>query len=101
VAESDRFGPYVVYECLGTGGMATVHRASIELEDDATREVALKRLLRSDAATYDELIGDPGDEPSIEIVEDPGQPSARGSARFKDADTVVSVSGLIDRDKRR
>lgn len=40
-----RFGPYVVYECLGAGGMATVHRASIELEDDDTREVALKRLL--------------------------------------------------------
>jgi serine/threonine protein kinase len=45
VAESERFGAYRVYECLGAGGMATVHRASIELEGDETREVALKRLL--------------------------------------------------------
>jgi eukaryotic-like serine/threonine-protein kinase len=45
VAETERFGAYTVYECLGAGGMATVHRASIELEDDETREVALKRLL--------------------------------------------------------
>jgi eukaryotic-like serine/threonine-protein kinase len=45
VADSERFGAYTVYECLGAGGMATVHRASIELEDDETREVALKRLL--------------------------------------------------------
>ena len=41
----ERFGAYTVYECLGAGGMATVHRASIELENDETREVALKRLL--------------------------------------------------------
>jgi serine/threonine protein kinase len=46
----DRFGPYTVFECLGAGGMATVHRASIELEDDETREVALKRLLPQLAA---------------------------------------------------
>ena len=45
MADSERFGAYTVYECLGAGGMATVHRASIELEDDETREVALKRLL--------------------------------------------------------
>lgn len=45
MSESARFGPYVVYECLGAGGMATVHRATIELEDDDVREVALKRLL--------------------------------------------------------
>ncbi|HEX5057851.1 MAG TPA: serine/threonine-protein kinase [Kofleriaceae bacterium] len=43
--DSERFGSYTVYECLGAGGMATVHRASIELEDDEIREVALKRLL--------------------------------------------------------
>jgi eukaryotic-like serine/threonine-protein kinase len=49
-AVEDRFGPYTVYECLGAGGMATVHRASIELEDDETREVALKRLLPQLAA---------------------------------------------------
>ncbi|HTR54973.1 MAG TPA: serine/threonine-protein kinase [Kofleriaceae bacterium] len=43
--EYDRFGAYHVYECLGAGGMATVHRAALELEDGGTYEVALKRLL--------------------------------------------------------
>ncbi|HSD90948.1 MAG TPA: serine/threonine-protein kinase [Kofleriaceae bacterium] len=55
----DRFGPYTVYECLGAGGMATVHRASIELEDDELREVALKRLLpqlASDKRFIDDFI---------------------------------------------
>jgi len=58
VAE-ERFGPYIVYERLGAGGMATVHRASIELEDDETREVALKRLLpqfADDKRFVDDLI---------------------------------------------
>jgi serine/threonine protein kinase len=41
----DRFGAYRIYECLGAGGMATVHRAELDLEDGTTREVALKRLL--------------------------------------------------------
>ena len=41
----DRFGPYVIHECLGTGGMATVHRAELELEDGGAIGVALKRLL--------------------------------------------------------
>jgi serine/threonine-protein kinase len=41
----DRFGPYRVLECLGTGGMANVHRATLELEDGTHYEVALKRLL--------------------------------------------------------
>jgi eukaryotic-like serine/threonine-protein kinase len=45
VSEVARFGPYAVYECLGAGGMATVHRASIELETGEVYEVALKRLL--------------------------------------------------------
>jgi len=45
VSEASRFGPYDVYECLGAGGMATVHRASIELENGEVYEVALKRLL--------------------------------------------------------
>jgi serine/threonine-protein kinase len=39
------FGPYELHECLGMGGMASVHRATIELADGARREVALKRLL--------------------------------------------------------
>jgi serine/threonine protein kinase len=40
-----RFGSYVVHECVGSGGMATVHRASIDLGGGVTRDVALKRLL--------------------------------------------------------
>jgi serine/threonine protein kinase len=59
VAHSERFGAYTVYECLGAGGMATVHRASIELENDETREVALRRLLpqfASDRRFVDDFI---------------------------------------------
>jgi serine/threonine protein kinase len=41
----DRFGPYKVYEQLGAGGMATVHRASLDIGGGVIREVALKRLL--------------------------------------------------------
>lgn len=41
----ERFGSYTVYECLGAGGMATVHRASIAIGAGVVREVALKRLL--------------------------------------------------------
>ena len=42
--EYEEFGPYAVYECLGTGGMATVHRAIYD-DGQIVREVALKRLL--------------------------------------------------------
>ena len=41
----DSFGPYTVYECLGAGGMALVHRATLDIGDGIIREVALKRLL--------------------------------------------------------
>jgi eukaryotic-like serine/threonine-protein kinase len=41
----ERFGRYTVYECLGTGGMATVHRATVEIGGGILHEVALKRLL--------------------------------------------------------
>ncbi len=41
----ERFGPYTVYECIGAGGMATVHRATFDRGDGVAREVALKRLL--------------------------------------------------------
>jgi len=41
----DRFGPYTVLECLGAGGMAVVHRATIDIGGGVIREVALKRLL--------------------------------------------------------
>src|SRR5689334_3457768 len=45
ITESDWFGPYEVHECLGAGGMAIVHRASIDNGAGVRREVALKRLL--------------------------------------------------------
>src|SRR5439155_169744 len=41
----EQFGPYVIYERLGVGGMATVHRALERHEDGFERMVALKRLL--------------------------------------------------------
>jgi serine/threonine protein kinase len=41
----ERFGPYKVFESLGAGGMAQVHRATIEIGGDIVRDVALKRLL--------------------------------------------------------
>jgi serine/threonine-protein kinase len=41
----ERFGRFVVHECLGTGGMAMVHRATIDIGTGTQREVALKRLL--------------------------------------------------------
>jgi len=44
VAE-EQFGPYAVFERLGVGGMATVHRALERGPDGFERMVALKRLL--------------------------------------------------------
>jgi eukaryotic-like serine/threonine-protein kinase len=41
----ESFGPYVLHECLGAGGMAIVHRATKEIGAGVVREVALKRLL--------------------------------------------------------
>lgn len=43
----ERFGRFVVHECLGIGGMAMVHRATIDIGTGTQREVALKRLLPS------------------------------------------------------
>jgi serine/threonine protein kinase len=40
--EPEDFGPYVIHERIGVGGMATVHRA---IERDSGKQVALKRLL--------------------------------------------------------
>src|SRR5688500_8310599 len=59
VMQGERFGAYTVYECLGAGGMAIVHRATIELENDELREVALKRMLpqyASDRRFVDDFI---------------------------------------------
>ena len=41
----ERYGSYLVYEELGKGGMATVHRAELVAPDGSRREVALKRLM--------------------------------------------------------
>jgi serine/threonine-protein kinase len=40
----ERYGPYLVYEQIGRGGMATVHRAEMATRS-GVQEVALKRLL--------------------------------------------------------
>jgi serine/threonine protein kinase len=43
--DDEPFGPYAIHECLGTGGMAVVHRASLDVAAGVRREVALKRML--------------------------------------------------------
>jgi serine/threonine protein kinase len=45
IASEEQFGPYLVYERLGVGGMATVHRALERGVEGFERVVALKRLL--------------------------------------------------------
>jgi eukaryotic-like serine/threonine-protein kinase len=45
VTVPERFGSYFVYELLGTGGMATVHRAESLSAGGFRKRVALKRLL--------------------------------------------------------
>src|SRR5690349_21616431 len=45
LAAVEEFGPYLVYERLGVGGMATVHRALERGIEGFERIVALKRLL--------------------------------------------------------
>jgi serine/threonine protein kinase len=45
VSEPEKFGAYLVYELLGSGGMATVHRAESQSAGGFRKRVALKRLL--------------------------------------------------------
>jgi serine/threonine protein kinase len=45
LAPEEHFGPYLVFERLGVGGMATVHRALQQSDSGLDRVVALKRLL--------------------------------------------------------
>jgi len=45
VASPERFGSYLVYEQIGKGGMATVHRAELVTPRGDKEEVALKRLV--------------------------------------------------------
>jgi serine/threonine-protein kinase len=44
-ASPERFGDYLVYEQLGRGGMATVHRAEKPQRNGPPKQVALKRLI--------------------------------------------------------
>ncbi|HTL37266.1 MAG TPA: serine/threonine-protein kinase [Kofleriaceae bacterium] len=44
-AAPERFGSYVIYEQLGKGGMATVHRAELPQRTGAPKQIALKRLM--------------------------------------------------------
>jgi serine/threonine protein kinase len=48
--DAEEFGPYVVYEQIGLGGMATVHRAETQGIAGFSKQVALKRMLPSVAA---------------------------------------------------
>ncbi|MFT3692847.1 MAG: protein kinase [Kofleriaceae bacterium] len=50
---AEEFGPYLVYEQLGIGGMATVHRAEARGVAGFRRPVALKRMLPHVAANED------------------------------------------------
>ena len=47
---AEEFGPYVVYEQIGLGGMATVHRAEAQGVAGFSKQVALKRMLPSVAS---------------------------------------------------
>ncbi|HET9620858.1 MAG TPA: protein kinase [Kofleriaceae bacterium] len=49
---TEEFGPYLVYEQLGVGGMAQVHRA-VEMGVARPRPVALKRMLSHIASSED------------------------------------------------
>jgi serine/threonine protein kinase len=51
----ETFGPYAVYEKLGEGGMACVHRAELVCESGLRKPVALKRL-RSESAEDPQLV---------------------------------------------
>jgi serine/threonine-protein kinase len=49
------FGTYVVYEQIGKGGMATVHRAEMRDKTGQVKKIALKRLLPK-AASHKEIV---------------------------------------------
>ena len=52
-APAEAFGPYLVYEQLGVGGMAQVHRAEVIGIEGFKRSVALKRMLEHVASNDD------------------------------------------------
>jgi len=55
VRAAEEFGPYLVYEQLGIGGMATVHRAETTGLEGFRRPIALKRMLPH-VASNDDLV---------------------------------------------
>ncbi|HUS31905.1 MAG TPA: serine/threonine-protein kinase [Kofleriaceae bacterium] len=50
MGSAEEFGPYVVHEQIGLGGMATVHRAETQGIAGFSKQVALKRMLPNVAA---------------------------------------------------
>ncbi|HEU0031133.1 MAG TPA: serine/threonine-protein kinase [Kofleriaceae bacterium] len=52
---SEQFGPYLVYEQIGIGGMAQVHRAELPGVEGFRRTVALKRML-AHVADNDDMV---------------------------------------------
>ncbi|CAN5916453.1 hypothetical protein BH11MYX3_BH11MYX3_30630 [soil metagenome] len=60
----ERFGPYLVHEKIGTGGMATVHRAELVAKDGSVTAIALKRMLPR-LALKKELVASFVDETSL------------------------------------
>jgi serine/threonine protein kinase len=50
---AEQFGPYVVFEEIGVGGMASVHRAESRGVEGFSRSVALKRMLPHCAVSTD------------------------------------------------
>ncbi|HWU90617.1 MAG TPA: protein kinase, partial [Kofleriaceae bacterium] len=54
-APVEAFGPYLVYEKLGTGGMARVDRAELAGIEGFHRQIALKRMLPH-CATNDDMV---------------------------------------------
>ena len=45
-AAEEQFGPYAVYERLGVGGMATVHRALEQMNGNVTHTARVLKLSR-------------------------------------------------------
>ncbi len=75
----ERFGEYLVYEQLGRGGMATVHRAERPQKNGPPKQVALKRLIPTTQRDLVALFVDEGrllkhlDHPNIAATYESGK----------------------------
>lgn len=75
----ERFGDYTVYEQLGRGGMATVHRAEKPQRNSPPKQVALKRLIPTTQRDLVALFVDEGrllkhlDHPNIAATYESGK----------------------------